>query len=212
VSRSPSTVLVCLFALAAAEVRAQARVEVQPVFGLYQGLGSWETNETQFTLLGNENVQRAQRAGFALGGAVAVWTGSRVGFRFHVLSAKTDVAVANPEFRGQDATPSRITVLGGEVLFQLRKLSGTGTQVYMDAGVSHVTRAGAAYEGFSGTKDPAGSLGLGSTFRLGNNIGLRGDVRTLLYQLGLTNQLGQRFRTKFQTDLLAYLGLVIQAH
>jgi hypothetical protein len=81
----------------------------------------------------------------------------------------------------------------------------------LDAGVSHITRSGAAYEGFSGTKDLGGSLGLGSTFRLGSHLGLRGDVRTLMYNLGLTNQFGQRFRTKFQTDLLAYLGLVIHA-
>jgi hypothetical protein len=200
-----------LLAMTAGEARAQARIELQPVFGLYQGLGSWETNETMFTSLGTEKVQRAQRAGFALGGSVAVWASPRFGFRFHVLSSKTDVALANTDLRGQDPSPSRITVLGGEVLLQLRKLSGTGTQVYMDAGVSHVTRSGAAYEGFSGTKDLAGSLGLGSTFRLGNHLGLRGDVRTLLYQLGLTNESGQRFRNKFQTDLLAYLGLVLRA-
>jgi hypothetical protein len=201
--------LLLLLALLPGGAWAQLRVEVQPLLGVYQGLSSFKTNERVFSPLDNGLVTLAQRTGFALGGAATVWLSPRFGARLHLITAMSDVAATNSNVIGQKPVSSRVTVLGGEALFRVRRLD-TGTQVYVSAGGSRIARSGKAYQGFSGTTDLAGTLGVGSSISLNRRLSLQGDVQTLLYRLGLTDASGDRYRSAFQTDLLAYVGLVFQ--
>ncbi|MFL5402409.1 MAG: hypothetical protein ACJ8BF_06285 [Gemmatimonadales bacterium] len=201
-----------LLALPIGNAWAQARVELQPILGVYQSFSSFPTTERVFLpIIGplGDPLVRAQRTGVALGGALTVWLAPRIGTRLHVMTATSKVATTNSQVTAQDPIPSRVTMLGGDLLFTVGRV-GRVNQVYLSAGGSLVQRSGKAYEGFSGTSDLAGTLGLGSSRTLNRHLRLQADVQMLLYRLGLTNPSGQRYPSRFQSDMLAYIGVVFQ--
>ena len=105
--------------------------------------------------------------------------------------------------------PSRVTTVGFEALVPIAQLS-TGGRVFVAGGAAVVRRSGDAYEGFEGTSDVGGSLGVGSQFRLTDRLSLQGDLRALLYSLRLTDPAGLEYPSAFQTDLQGQLGLSLR--
>lgn len=186
---------------------AQVRVELEPVIGVYTGFSDWPRPANgQFFSFPDT---LSQRTGVAFGGQATAWLGRRVGLRAAVLTSASDVGPATHDLLLRDPVPSRVTTVGLEALVPIAQLS-TGGRVFVAAGAAVVRRSGDAYEGFEGTSDVGGSLGVGSQFRLTDRLSLQGDLRALLYSLRLTDPAGLEYPSAFQTDLQGQLGLSLR--
>lgn len=185
---------------------AQVRLELEPALGIYAGFGSFTRPATPASF--NFAEELSQRTTVALGGQATAWFGPHVGGRLLLFTAASTVGPASRDFLNREPVPARVTVVGLEALAPLRSVRGG--RVFLAAGANVVHRAGEAYDGFEGTTDLGGTLGLGSQFRLTERVSLQGDLRALLYQLSLTDPTGLRYPSAFQTDLLAHVGLVVR--
>lgn len=187
-------------------VSAQVRVELEPVIGVYAGFSDWlRPGNGQFFSFPDT---LSQRTGVAFGGQATAWLGRRVGLRASVTTSASKVGPVRPnQFR--DPVPSRVTTLGLEALLPIAELPTRG-RVFLAGGVAVIRRSGDAYEGFEGTRDVGGTLGVGSQFRLTDRLNLQGDLRALLYNLRLTDPAGMEYPSAFQMDLQGHVGLSLQ--
>jgi hypothetical protein len=183
------------------------QVELEPVIGVYTGFSDWPRPANgQFFSFPDT---LSQRTGVAFGGQMTAWLGNRVGLRASVTTSSSKVGPATRDLLLRDPVPSRVTTMGLEALLTIAELS-TGGRVFLAGGVAAVRRSGDAYEGFEGTRDVGGSLGVGSQFRLTDRLSLQGDLRALLYDLQLTDPAGMEYQSAFQTDLQGHVGLSLR--
>jgi hypothetical protein len=186
--------------------RAQVRVDLEPVVGVYTGFGSFPRPASPGPFQFPDTL--TQGTSVALGGQLTVWPTDRVGVRLFGLTARSEVGPDQRDLLNREPVPARVTITGIEAVVELRELPG-GTRIYAAGGPALVSRSGEFYRGFDGLRDVGLSLGLGSQLRLSRRLRLQGDVRMLLYSLALTDGQGLAYPSALQTDLLASLGLAL---
>lgn len=186
---------------------AQVQVELEPVIGVYAGFSDWPRPATGLPFSYPDTL--SQRTAVAFGGQATAWLGRRVGLRASVLTSASDVGPATRDLLLRDPVPSRVTTMALEALVPIAKLS-TGGHVFLAGGVAIIRRSGDAYEGFEGTRDVGGTIGVASQFRLTDRLSLQGDLRALLYQLRLTDPDGLEYPSAFQADLQAHVGMSLR--
>ncbi len=196
-----------LLAVEPSRASAQVPLEVEPAVGIYAGFGSFTKPRTGTFFDAPE--QLSQRTSVALGGQVTAWLGPHVGARLFLSTAASAVGPDSRDLLNREPVGARVTVIGLEALAPLRSVS-TGGRVFLAGGADVIHRSGKAYDGFTGTTDLGGSLGLGSQFRLTDRISMQGDLRAALYQLSLTDPSGLPYSSAFQTDLLAHVGVTVK--
>ena len=196
-----------MLACVARPLSAQTRVELEPVFGMYTGFSDWSRPQTNEPFIYPTTF--SQRTAVALGGQATIWPSRRAGVRVTVITAASAIASVIPLPLFTAPEDARVTTAGAEVLVRLAELA-SGGGVFAAGGPLIVRRSGNAYEGFAGTTDLGGSLGLGSQFRLTDRLRLQADLRTLLYRLQLTDPDGLQYPSSFQTDLQAHVGLSLE--
>jgi hypothetical protein len=186
---------------------AQVQVELEPVIGVFTGFSGWPRPANgQFFSFPDT---LSQRTGVAFGGQATAWLGRRVGLRVSVTTSASKVGPATRDPLFRDPVPSRVTTMGLEALLPIAEFP-TGGRVFLAGGLAAIRRSGDAYEGFEGTRDVGGTLGVGSQFRLTDRLSLQGDPRALLYDLRLTDPAGIQYSSAFQTDLQGHVGLSLR--
>ena len=199
-----SVIVAVLLGFPVASAAAQARIDLEPSVGVYSGFGSFHRPQGAGPFEFPDDL--SQSTGLAVGGQLAVWPSPRFGVRAAVFTASSDVG-STSSFSPQQPVPARVTTGAVEALVRVRRLPGSAV-IYLSGGLVLVKRSGDAYEGFEGLNSVGGALGIGSWVRLSDRLGLQGDVRTLIYSLGLTDSEGLEYPSSTQTDLLAHVGLV----
>ena len=197
---------IVVLAVGAGPAVAQVRLELEPAIGVYAGFGSFRQPATRDPFSFPQTL--SQRPSVALGAQLTAWLGTRVGVRMLLFSAASRVGPEERDPLNREPVPSRITAAGLEALVPLRAVTSRG-RVFVSGGATLLHRGGEAYEGFQGTTDLGGTVGLGSQFRLTERLSLQGDVRALLYQVALTDPSAREYPSAFQTDLLVHIGLVL---
>ncbi len=185
---------------------AQVRVEVEPAFGVYNGLNSF----TQPTPANPVNPGEAIAQGTALtfGVQATGWVGSGVGVRFLAFNAASEVGLSEANYFDVPDVPANVTILGLEALWPLRPFASQ-LRVFLAGGIGLVLRDGDAYDGFQGTSDLGGLVGIGSRYVLSDRLSLQGDLQLALYSLSLTGPTGLEYPSAFQADLLVTFGLAV---
>lgn len=186
---------------------AQVRVELEPALGVYAGLSSFTRPSSGAPF--DFGMSLSQRTAVALGGQVTAWLGERVGVRVSGFTAASEVGPDNQDLLDRQPVPANVTTWDLDALVALRPFA-SNLRVFFSGGVAFIERGGDAYEGFQGTSDIGGALGVGSQYRLTDRLSLQADIRTVLYQLQLTGPTGLAYPSAFQTDLLAVVGLTIK--
>ena len=203
-------VLAALLAGAGAPGRASAqlRVEIEPAIGVYGGLSSFTKPAGSDPFAFSESL--SQWTAVALGGRATGWLGTGFGVRLSVLTAPSEVGPnENNDPLDRQPVPATVTTAALEALVPLKAFASK-LRVFLSGGVALVDRGGDAYQGFDGTSDVGGILGIGSQYRLSDRLGLQADFQTLLYSLQLTDPDGLEYPSAFQTDILLTVGLVVK--
>lgn len=151
----------------------------------------------------------SQQSALAVGLQATRWMRGNWGIRVHASSAASSVDFTyQGQPTGQQPEAARVSVIGAEGLLPVSRLE-SGTTVFLSGGGALVLRGGKAFRGHSGTTDVAGALGFGSQVPVGERLRFEGDVRVLLYRLGMADSTGAAYLPGTQTDALAYVGLVL---
>jgi hypothetical protein len=186
---------------------AQVQVELEPVIGVYSAFSDWpRPSSGQFFDFPDT---LSQHTAVAFGGQATAWLSRRFGLRASVLTSASEVGPSVRDLLNREPVPARVTTVGLETLVTVAELS-TGGRVFLAGGAAIVRRSGDAYEGFDGTKDVAGTIGVGSQFRLTDRFFLQADLRAPLYRLQLTDPNGLEYPSAFQTDLQGYVGFSVR--
>ena len=131
------------------------------------------------------------------------------GIRLHATTAASSVEFTyRGQPTGQEPQAARVTVVGAEGILPVSRLE-SGTTVFLSGGSALVMRGGKAFHGNSGTADVAGVLGFGSQVPAGDRLRLEANVRVLLYRLGMADSTGAEYLPGTQTDVQAYVGVVL---
>jgi hypothetical protein len=186
---------------------AQVQAELEPVIGVYAGFSDWIRPATGLPFGFPDTL--SQRTAVAFGGQATVWLGHRVGLRASVLSSASKVGPATHELLLSKPVPAHVTTAGLEALVPIAT-PPNGGRVFLAGGAAVVLRSGEANQGFEGTNDVAGTLGVGSQFRLTDRLMLQADLRALLYSLHLTDPEGLEYQSAFQTDLQGHVGVSLR--
>jgi hypothetical protein len=198
--------LVSLLTATPQRTHAQVRVEIEPLVGVYTGFSSFPRPPgTGFPTFPDT---LTQKTAVALGGQLSVWPGRRVGVRLLGVTAPSKVGPETRDLLNREPVPARVTVVALEAVVPLRHLP-SGARVFLAGGPVLISRSGEAYDDFEGLRDLGASLAVGSQFRLSDRLSLQGDIRAVLYSLGLTDPDGLEYPSAFQTDLLAHVGLAL---
>lgn len=187
---------------------AQVRFELGPYVGLYVPTASFGSAPfaTPIPLPGS-----SRQATAALVGAKAgVWLGRHIGLAIQWGTASSTVRTRDEASREMEQ-PARVSLTAVQLLvpLQVASLGGRG-QARLSGGVGQVRRSGEFYEAYDRVKDVAGIVGVGSDFAVAGPAHVTLDIEAYLYSLQLQQPGSSPFDSRFQTDVLARVGLVLQ--
>jgi len=206
-----------LAGLAGPPVLAGQGFEVTPFVGLYFPTAK-VLSETATSGSTTVTVGMKHNTQFLFGGRLTYWFNPRVGVEGAFGYTPSSVTIsASVSGLGSASVDSSAHVLLGSarVLYKVGPKSGD-TEIHLLAGVSFVSRGGAAYSIFdstsgtqlSGLSDVGGVIGASVRFHAGRSLRIRVDIEDNLYSTQF-ELAGSKTQSQFQNDIALSLGLAI---
>jgi hypothetical protein len=183
-----------------------AQVELGAIGGFYAATADFATGSTTNGLGPNGG---KQKTALAYGALARLWATHRLGIEAMVIRAASDVSISPPFGAAPDSTADARLTIGTLAVLLRFPLGDLSNVVWADAGATLVSRAGAAYRGYTKRSAVGATAGLGTRFPLSGPLGIDIGVKGLFYSVALQDSAGS-FPSRFQVDMVGWAGVTLR--
>lgn len=134
-----------------------------------------------------------------------LWPTEHVGLAVQLGFSSSDVR--QEQISGVTSLPASVWWLGGSAAFKLTP-ADLANDVRLRVGAGYVQHNGLAFRPYSSPSSVTALAGIGATWPLGPSFRVAVGLDSYFYSLQLTDTLGTRYRSRFQSDMVARIGVL----